>query len=112
NHVFLGENAEGSVIGAATIFLDYDLGYFRMLQPGFYRGHTFQLGRVQHGFHRAAIGMTTDDDVLDAQRYYRIFDGGGDATHHLAVGGDDVADVAGDEQITGRTLGNQFGHYT
>src|SRR5690606_4935634 len=93
NHVFLGEDAEGSVIGAATVFLDHDLGHFRMLQPGFYRGHAFQLGGLQHGFHGTAIGVTADDDVLDAEGDHGIFDGGGNATHHLAVREDDVADV-------------------
>ena len=54
--------------------------------------------------------MAADDDVVHAQRQHSVFDGGGDATVHLPVGRHHVADVAGDEQVAGGTLGDQLGN--
>jgi len=39
-----------------------------------------------------------------------VLDGAGDATVHLAVGWHHIADITGDEQVAGRTLGDQLGN--
>src|SRR5690606_21189450 len=109
--VFLGEHAKRIAVVMPAIFLHHDLGYLRMLQPGPHGGHATQLFRIEHCLHGAAVGMTADDDVLDAQGNHRVLDGSGYTAEHLPVGGYDVADVAGHEQITGGTLGNEFGHH-
>ncbi|MNP08388.1 hypothetical protein D3C76_1004550 [compost metagenome] len=108
HHVFLGEHAQGIVVGATAVLLDHHLGHFGMAQPGLHRGHALQGLGVEHRFHCAAIGVAADDDVVHAERHHRELDGGGNAAVHLTVGRHHVADVASDEEVAGGTLGDQF----
>ncbi|CAI8737647.1 conserved hypothetical protein [Pseudomonas sp. IT-347P] len=108
--VFLGEDRHAFFfVGAMTVVMHHGFRDFGVAQPGFDCRHLFQAVRVEYRTHGAAIGVAANDDVLHAQRQHRVFDRGGHAAVHLAVRRDNVADVAGHEQIARRTLGDQFG---
>ena len=112
HHVLFGQHGQGLlVVAAVAVLCHHAARYLGMTQPGFHRGHGFQRGRVEHRFHRAAVGVAANDDVLHAQGHHRVFDGGGDAAHHLPVGRHHVTDVAVDEQVAGRALGDQLRHH-
>ncbi|CAI8774316.1 conserved hypothetical protein [Pseudomonas sp. IT-P260] len=109
--VLLGEDRHAFFfVGAVAVVMHHGLRHFRMTQPGFDCRHFFQAVRIEHCPHGAAIGVAANDDVLHAQRQYRVFDGGGNAAVHLAIRRYDVADVTGHEQIARRALGDQLGH--
>jgi hypothetical protein len=97
-------------IGAVAVVLHHGFSHFYVMQPGFYRRHFFQAGRVEHRAHRAAIRMPANDDVLHAQGQHRVLDGGGNTTVHLAVRRNNVAHVTGHKQIARCALGDQFRH--
>ena len=109
DHILFGEDVHAfAFVRAVAVLLHHGLGHFGMTQPGFDRRHLFQAVRIEYRAHGAAVGVAANDDVLHAEGQYRVFDGGGNAAVHLAVGWHDVADVTGHEQIAGRTLGDQF----
>src|SRR5690606_37081818 len=109
--VLLGQHAEGVAVRVAAVLLHHYLGHFRVLQPGPHCRHAAQLLGVEHRLHCAAVRVPADDDVLDPQRHHRVFDGGGDAAAHLAIGRYHVTHVAGSEQVARRALGDEFRYH-
>jgi hypothetical protein len=53
--------------------------------------------------------MTTDNDVLHRERHDGVFHDSRDTSHHLAIGGDDVTNVAADEELSWVGVGDQGG---
>ncbi|MNN96290.1 hypothetical protein D3C81_2152490 [compost metagenome] len=81
-----------------------------MTQPGFDRRHFFQALRVEYRTHGAAVGVSANDDVLNAEGQYRVFDRSGNTAVHLPVRWNHIADVTGHEQIARGALGDQLGN--
>ena len=86
-------------------------GGFGVAEPARDGRHALEGGVVglEQALHGAAIGMAADDDVLHAEGDDGVFDDGRDAAHHLAVGGNDVTDVAADEHVARGRLGDHLG---
>jgi hypothetical protein len=130
-HVLTGEGGGNAGVSAEVVelgedvFLDHDFvalgvgevgvaesdaaGAFGMVEPGADDGHLGDGIGVHGGVHGAAVGVAAEDDVFDAEDHDGVFDGGGDAAHGFAVGGDDVAGVADGEEVTGFRVGDHVG---
>jgi hypothetical protein len=66
---------------------------------------------VEGGFEGAAVGVAADDGVFYVQDFDGVLDGGGARRRRrLPAGdGDDVAGVAGDEEVAGAGLEDEVG---
>jgi hypothetical protein len=76
-------------------------------------GKFFQALAVDGGLERAAVGVTAEDGVLDLEDFDGVLDRGGDAVYvGFAIGdGDDVAGVAGDEEVAWTGLEDEVWDY-
>lgn len=55
--------------------------------------------RIQQGLHDGTIGVTADNDVGNFQYGHRVFDSGGTAALHRAIGRHHVADVSNNKEL-------------
>lgn len=67
-------------IGLAQVFLDHGFRGIGIVQPVSDSGHRIQGLAIGNGFHRAAVGVTADDDIRYAKCDNRVFDGCGYTT--------------------------------
>ena len=84
-------------------------GSLDVVQPAAGFGEVCKAFAVKGGFERSTVGVAAEDDVLYLQDFYGIFDGGRDAVYVIAADGNDVADAAGEEEISGAGLEDQVG---
>ncbi len=70
-----------------------------VLEPRCHGGHVFQRLRLEHGLHRATVGMPADHDVPHAQHSDGVFDRRHHAADVLRVRRHHIADIAIDEQF-------------
>ncbi len=107
---------EGRNIGAVDAGRKEFPGWFNVAEPLSGEGQARQVaggagvgGIGQNGLDRSAIGVATDDDVVDVEDFDGVLDGGGDAAGHGAVGGDDIAGGAAEEHVAGLGLEDEVG---
>ena len=55
------------------VILDDPPGHLTVVEPGLHCRHRLYFFRMQDTFHRSAVGVTANDDVLDAEHYNGIF---------------------------------------
>jgi hypothetical protein len=68
--------------------------------------------RLEDGLHRATAGMPTQDHVTYLEELDRILNGGHDAAGvRRAVTRHHVADITDDEQLPGRSAGDELGNH-
>ena len=91
-----------------VVFTDDAAGRFGVVEPIADRWESCRFGRVEKGGHRPAVGMAADDDVFDAEDGDRVFDAPFLSAARRAVGRDDVAGIAKDEQLAGLGLGDEI----
>jgi len=72
-------------------------------------GQAGEVGLVEHGFEGAAVGVAADDDMADVEDFDGVFDGGGDAAGHGAVGRANVARGAAEEHVARLGLEDEVG---
>src|SRR4051812_47513075 len=68
-------------------------------KPGFHDRISCHLLRMEQSDHGAAVGVSANHDMTDAQSGYSILDDGRDAAQHSAMRGNKVADVPGNENL-------------
>ena len=109
-NVFFDEAAQLLVLtGGLAARLNDAQSRVRVLEPGVHGGHGGELIAMQQAFHGAAISVPADNDLTDLECLDSVLNNSRDAAEHLAVCGHEVADVAGDEEITWAGLGYEFG---
>ncbi len=96
---------------SGAILLNHVARHIRMFHPGRYRRHVLHPIRMLQGFHRTAIGVSTDDDVTDLEHLHCVLDGSHHTAHVLRVRRHDVADVAIDKQLARLGGKNHLGHH-
>ncbi len=112
--VLLGEDIEGLFCKAiADVALmerfgnaECGMGVFEPAADGRHGGDAL---RLEKRLHRAALGVSADNNVADFQSTDGELNDSADAAEHLAVSGHHVADVAGDEDLAGAGAGDGVG---
>jgi len=98
--VFAVGGVEGLAVGE---------GAFDVFEPAAGFGEIFQALAVDGGFERTAVGVAADDGVFDVEDFDGVLDGGGAAVNVGSGDGDDVAGVAGNEEVAGTGLKDEVG---
>src|SRR5258708_39618976 len=62
---------------------------------------------IESSFHCSAVGVTADDGMLHFENFTGVLDSGCGAVDFVAGNRDDVAGVAGDEQVAGTGAKNE-----
>jgi hypothetical protein len=102
--------ANALLVGERTIAgAHHAFGGMAVAQPGGDIGHAFEQFGIHQRLHRAAVGMTADDDVAHAEREHGIFDGRRHAAILRRERRDDIAGIAAHEQVAGLGLHDQLG---
>ena len=91
---------EGLAMGECT---------FDVLEPAAGFGEGAQGFAVERGFEGATVGVAAEDGVLHFEDVDGVFDGGGAAVYVSACDGNNVAGIAGDEEVAGPGLEDQVG---
>ena len=99
--VFAFVGTEGLAVGE---------GAFDVAEPAAGLGEVFEAFAVESGLEGSAVGVTAEDGVLYFEDFDGVLDGGGDAIDFGAGDGDDVAGVAGDEEVAGLGLEDEVGN--
>ena len=79
-------------------------GALDVMEPAAGFGEVFEAFAVEGCFEGSAIGVAAEDGVFDFEDFDGVLDGGGDSVDVAAADGDDVAGVAGDEEVAGPGL--------
>jgi hypothetical protein len=109
-HVLLGRRRDLGGAGQPGVALLDDVAYSRRLpEPPPDVRQLVDARRVEHRLHRAAVGVPADDDVLDLEHAHRVLDRRGRAAGQ--PGRHDVADVAHDEELARRCVGEEVRHH-
>ena len=107
--VFLdGDPHEGVTLEMAVVLTNDAPRRFSVFEPGLGRAESLSRAGFQQGPHGTAMGVATDDDVVDTKVQYCELDGG-----RLGAGTDrpdrhEVAHVAHHEEFPGRRLRHQI----
>ena len=107
-HILLDGDVELFCPGSVRVFFVHDAPCgFGVRQPVAQCGKGCGRRRIEQTFHRPAMRVAADDDVLDAKASDREFDGRRFAAAHGAVGRHEIAGVAQDKKVSRRRLGEQ-----
>ena len=80
-------------------------------QPAAGFGQMIESLAIESSLHRSAVGVTADDGVLHLENLNSVLDGGRGAVDFIAGNRNDVAGVAGDEQVTWTCAKNEVGNH-
>src|SRR5215471_15559750 len=108
-YVFLNQLLESGMVIQCRAAVAHDTqSTIAVAQPRLHYRQLRDLLWMKQSDHGAAIGVPTDHDMTYLQPGDSIFYDGRHATQDVAIGGNQITDVSGDENLARPRLGDQL----